>query len=272
MTSSTLQALGYAGALMLTLSGCASSNASAGHHDGAEHNTQSAAGHAHGEGVVEPKDEIAPTNKFSLDPSKGQELGLVFESYLSPQQEGGEEEDMPKATPKVFASTKPSTDREERPGRGHGVVAFNKEFSRAYVHLALEGIDPEEIVMAHLHCGLPGQLGPIIVDFGKTGDVSDYFADGRLDIELTNRDLEMVLEGSKGLVGAFTAGCPINPAMPGGKIRTLGGMAVVASQGHLYFNVHTAAQTFYGDVRGQLLPVNEWAEVSSLETSPTEDK
>lgn len=265
MTLTRPSALGTSAALLLAFTGCATSHLHA--RDAASSSGSSAAstGHSHGTPVA-PRAELAPNPDFPLNPSKGTELGLVFESYLSPQQEGGEEEDMPKGAPKVFASTKPSTPREKRPGRGHGVVAFNKEFSRAYVHLALEGIDPKEIVMAHLHCGLPGQLGPIIVDFSKTGVISDYFADGRLDIEVTNRDLEMVIEGGEGLVGAFTAGCAIEPLAPGGKIQTIGGMAVVASKGHLYFNVHTAAQTFFGDIRGQLLPVKTWPEVAEEAT------
>lgn len=261
MTPARPFALGLSAALLLSFTSCATSHAHSGAVASSTGSGSASAGHGHG-GAVEVRAELAPSTDFPLDPNKGTQAGLVFESYLSPQQEGGEEEDMPEGAPKVFASTKPSTPREKRPGRGHGVVVFNKEFSRAYVHLALTGIDPNEIVMAHLHCGLPGQLGPIIVDFSKTGSVSSYFADGRLDIELTNRDLERVLEDGEGLVGAFTAGCPIVPGAPGGKIRTLSGMAVVAGQGHLYFNVHTAAQTFFGDIRGQLQPVRTWPQLT----------
>ncbi|MEO0601196.1 MAG: CHRD domain-containing protein [Myxococcota bacterium] len=215
-------------------------------------------GHAHDHGtVLEPRDEIEPVVEVALNPKAGQEVGLVFESYLSPQQEADEETDTPSMAPSVFKSTKPSTPREQRPGRGHGIVAFRKDFSRAYVQLALTDIDPDEIVMAHIHCGKPGMLGPIIVDFGQTGDVSEYFADGVLNYEIENRDLERVIEQGSGLVGAFTAGCPINLARPDDRVRTISGMAMVALEGDLYFNVHTASQTFYGDVRGQLLPLGK---------------
>ena len=214
--------------------------------------------HAHDHGtVLEPRDEIEPVVPMALNPKGGEAIGLIFESYLSPQQEADEEADTPKMAPSVFKSTKPSTPREERPGRGHGIVAFRKDFSRAYVQLALADIDPDEIVMAHIHCGKPGMLGPIIVDFGQTGDVSEYFADGVLNYEVTNRDLERVIEGASGVVGAFTAGCPIHFARPDDRVRTLSGMAMVAREGDLYFNVHTASQTFYGDIRGQLLPLGE---------------
>jgi len=216
--------------------------------------------HAHGE-VTHPKDEVTPVVEIELNPKEGSEIGLIFESYLSPQQEAEEESDTPDAAPAVFKSTAPSRKREERPGRGHGILAFSKDFSRAYVQLAISDIDPNEIVMAHIHCGKPGMLGPIIVDFGKTGDVSTYFADGMLTYEITNHDLEMVLDGSKGIVGAFTGGCPIITARPGDRVRTIAGMAVIANEGDLYFNIHTKGQTFYGDVRGQLFPMRPWDEI-----------
>ncbi|MEM6294284.1 MAG: CHRD domain-containing protein [Myxococcota bacterium] len=211
--------------------------------------------HAHGS-VSEPKPEATLPFEYPHSVQAGSEIGMVFESWLSPQQEAGEEENVPKAAPDVFKSTKPSTPREQRPSRGHGVVAFTKDFSRAYVSLEVN-VAPEEIVMAHLHCGKPGQLGPIIVDFGSTGDVSEYFKDGRLEYEIVNRDLERVLEQSKGVVGAFTAGCPIIKSVPSDRVRTIGGMATIATEGDLYFNIHTASQTFYGDIRGQLHPASQ---------------
>jgi hypothetical protein len=224
---------------------------------GSANATDHAHGHGHGT-VVEPRAEIQPVVDRALDPSAGSQIGLVFESWLSPHQEGDDESETPAAAPAVFKSTKPSVPREERPGRGHGLLAFTKDFSRAYVQLAIQDIDPEEIVMAHIHCGKPGVLGPIIVDFGKTGAVSDYFADGVLNYEIFNRDLERVIDDGEGLVGAFTAGCPIEKEILAmGKVTTIGGMATIAREGQLYFNIHTAAQTFFGDIRGQLLPVED---------------
>jgi hypothetical protein len=38
------------------------------------------------------------------------------------------------------------------------------------------------------------------------------------------------------------------------KVSTVGGMAAIAGQGDLYFDLHTTGQTFYGDIRGQILP------------------
>lgn len=205
--------------------------------------------------MLEPKGEIDAPFDLGLDPLAGGEIGLVYQAWLSPQQEAEEESDVPPGSPEQFLSTEPSVEREERPSRGHGTLAFNREMSRAYVHLRLANIDPDDIVLAHLHCGRPGQLGPIIVDFAATGDLSEYFADDVLSYEITNDDIAAATHGH-GLVGAGTAGCPIIRAIPGDRHRTIAGMATVASHGELYFNIHTAQQTFFGDVRGQLIPVD----------------
>lgn len=204
--------------------------------------------------MLEPKAEIDPPFDIGLAPLAGEEIDSVYEAWLSPQQEAEEESDAPSAAPAVFLSTKPSVEREDRDSRGHGTVAFNRERSRAYVHLELANVDPDDIVLAHLHCGKPGQLGPIIVDFGATGDLTEYFADGVLSYEVTNADIAAGTHGH-GIVGAGTAGCPILLINPADRHRTVAGMALIASQGELYFNIHTAQQTFYGDIRGQLEPV-----------------
>ena len=51
---------------------------------------------------------------------------------------------------------------------------------------------------------------------------------------------------------AGTAGCPILLQNPADRHRTVAGMATIAAEGDLYFNIHTRQQTFYGDIRGQL--------------------
>lgn len=205
--------------------------------------------------VLEPKSEVEPVFDIGLDPLAGGNIGLVYQAWLSPQQEAEEESDVPSGAPAVFLSTEPSVEREERTARGHGTIAFNRELSRAYVHLELANIDPDDIVLAHIHCGRPGQLGPIIVDFAATGDLADYFADNVLSYEVTNADIAAATQGH-GIVGAGTAGCPIMLPNLSDRHRTVAGMAYIAAEGDLYFNIHTAQQTFYGDIRGQLQPVS----------------
>ena len=198
---------------------------------------------AHGETAV---------SGIELRPSLGDAPGAVFQGWLSPHQQAGEEEDIPRLTPKQFKSTTPSTDRADRPSRGHGTLTFNRDFSKAYAHVKLEGVKLDEINMFHIHCGRPGQLGPIIVDFGMGHDLIEEFADGEVFFEIDNHDIVAVTEHGHGLVGALTAGCPIVASIPNDKVKTVAGMANIAFQRELYFNLHTTSQTYFGDVRGQL--------------------
>ncbi|MFZ4828203.1 MAG: CHRD domain-containing protein [Phototrophicaceae bacterium] len=206
-------------------------------------------GHNHtSTGEARPELEQPPT--IALDVEASHAIGAVYEAYPSPQQEGGEEEDTPRFIPDDFRSTAPSTLREERTGRGHAVLEFANDLSRAYIHFQVKNINPDEVVMLHLHCGRPGQLGPIIVDFSLMGDVQAYLADGVMSLEITNADLEAVVANSKGLIGAFTGGCPIISTLPQDKAVTIGGMKYIAEQGELYINLHTSGQVYFGDIRG----------------------
>jgi hypothetical protein len=59
---------------------------------------------------------------------------MVFESWLTPHQEGDEEQNTPSSVPKQFRSQTPSLSRAEREvagHRGHGQVRFSKDPSRA---------------------------------------------------------------------------------------------------------------------------------------------
>ena len=196
--------------------------------------------------------ETVMDSPLDLNPAAGTEIGFVYEAYLSPEQEGGEEEDTPSIIPDVFRSTAPSIDRESRTSRGHGFLSFTNDLSRAFVHVAIENVNPEDINMFHIHCGLPGQLGPIIIDFNLKGDPSVFFEDGVFTMEILNEDIVAVTDHAEGVVGAFTAGCPIMLAVPNDRVKTIAGMQHIAEEGELYFNLHTKGQTYFGDIRGQL--------------------
>ncbi len=202
------------------------------------------------------KAELEKDSPIALNPAGGLDIGYVYEAYLSPHQEGGEEEETPAFTPGDFLSTEPSTPRNERDSRGHAVIEFTKDYSRAYVYLAVENVNPDDVVLLHLHCGKPGQLGPIIIDFALMGDLQEMLADNIMKFEITNEDIVAAANHGHGLVAAFTAGCPITPALPTDKIKTIAGLAMVARDGDLYFNLHTKAQTFFGDIRGEFFPAN----------------
>ncbi|MCU0475079.1 MAG: CHRD domain-containing protein [Anaerolineae bacterium] len=205
--------------------------------------------------VSAPRPELTSASPVPLDPSLGREIGAVYQAFLSPHQQGGEEADTPSFIPSQFRSTKESVPRDQRPSHGHASLAFTNDLSRAYVYLQVEGVILEDVVMMHLHCGRPGQLGPIIIDFGRAGNVAEYMADGSLAIEITNADIEAVLAESDGLIGLFTAGCPIVPALPTDKVKNIAGLEYIAREGDLYFNLHTAGQTYFGDIRGRFTPV-----------------
>ena len=199
-------------------------------------------------------DEVTPQDGITLNPAAGSEIGRIYQAWLSPQQQGGEEADTPALVPDVFRSTAPSVNRNDRKSRGHGTLAITRDLGRGYVHMKIEGVNPADIVMFHIHCGLPGQLGPILVDLGHGTDLPTAFADGELSVEITNEDLVAVVDHGHGLIGAFTAGCPILPAVPFDRVVTVAGLAQIAAEGELYFNLHTKGQVYFGDIRGQLAP------------------
>ena len=202
---------------------------------------------------------VPPRDDMILRPDAGREIGRIYQAWLSPLQQGGEEADTPAVVPRAFRSTAPSVARNARQSRGHGTLAFTREQGRAYAHVKIEGIDPQDIVMFHIHCGRPGQLGPILVDFGRTPegprDLPASFVNGEFSAEITNEDLVAVTEHSHGILGLLTAGCPTIPSIPMDRVKTIAGMALIAEQGELYYNLHTKGQTFFGDIRGQLTPV-----------------
>lgn len=208
---------------------------------------------------------VAPVTAASreavLEPGRGQEVGQVFEAWLSPHQEGGEEEETPKTTPKVFRSTTPSQSRSAREAaghRGHGQVRFTRDMSRAFVDVKVEGVNPGDINMFHIHCGRPGILGPILLDFAVMGDLQAEMADGVLSLEVRNEHIVKTAEHGHGVVGAFAMGCVIPSPSLGSvapvKVSTIAGMAALAAEGELYFNLHTTGQTYFGDIRGQIHP------------------
>lgn len=202
--------------------------------------------------------DLSAQPSATLDPGRGQEIGLVFEAYLSPHQESGEESETPKTIPQMFKSTTPSQDRAAREAaghRGHGRIRFTRDLSRAFVDVKIEGVDPATVNMFHIHCGNPGILGPILIDFSESTDIQKDLADGVLSVELKNEHLVKVVDHGHGLVGAFTAGCPIPDAAPTSRVSTIAGMLQYALARQLYFNLHTTGQTYFGDLRGQVHPV-----------------
>lgn len=136
------------------------------------------------------------------------------------------------------------------------MLRFTNDLSKVYVDVLVENINPDDVVMFHIHCGRPDMLGPILVDFAHSGDIQENLADNLFSVVITNEDIVLTSEAGHGLIGAFTAGCPVVAGLPG-DAKTIAGMEYIARQGELYFNLHTKGQTFFGEMRGQLHLVEE---------------
>ncbi|MFL5381793.1 MAG: CHRD domain-containing protein [Longimicrobiaceae bacterium] len=202
-----------------------------------------------------------PAPAASLTPARGKEVGMVFEAWLSPWQEGDEEANTPSSTPAKFRSTTPSQTRAQREAAGHrahGLLRFSNDLSRAWVDVKVEGVDLSAVNMFHIHCGRPGILGPIVVDFSQATDVKQNLADGTFSVEVTDEHIVKTSKAGEGLVGVATMGCVIpSPSLGSNgpvKYSTIAGLARLARDGELYFNLHTTGQTYFGDLRGQLHP------------------
>ncbi len=194
---------------------------------------------------------VAPAH--ADDPALGASSYIVYEAFLSPAQEPGEESETPKPLEKSLGATKPSTPRAKRASRGWGRVRFSRDLSTALVDVEIKGVDPADILMFHIHCGPPGGLGPILVDLGKFGSLPQKLAQGKLSVQVTNDDLTFVSMLPKLANLKLPESCPVEPGYPI-QVKTLSGMEYLARKGVLYFNLHTKAHTFYGEMRGQLSP------------------
>lgn len=198
------------------------------------------------------------------DPALGATTFTVYDAFLSPQQEGDEEDVAPKNI--APQSTPPFTPREQRKSRGHGQIRFARDLSKAYVEVQIAGLEAGDILMFHIHCGPPGYLGPILVDLGAAagGDLKSTFAGGKLSVEITNKNLNTVSMLPAGGKGKLPEACPVDFGLPfspdqiarkqplPNPVKTIAGMEYLARKGVLYFNLHTKSHTFYGEMRGQI--------------------
>jgi hypothetical protein len=195
---------------------------------------------------------------LAKDPALGATTFTVYEGYLSPAQQPGEETDAPKALAKAVGleSTGPSVPREQRKSRGHGQIRFTRDLTRAFVEVEIKNVNPSDILMFHIHCGPPGVLGPIVVDFGELGHLPKTFAEGKLSVELADKNITYVKSMPKGLKPALPESCPAELGFPT-QASTIAALEYLARKGVLYFNLHTKAHTFYGEMRGQIYPAHE---------------
>jgi hypothetical protein len=172
----------------------------------------------------------------------------------------------PAATPSVGPSTNyvgyPSPAQEPGPANGTeasaiGTISFDPYLTQAQINFYLTGLDPAEITAFHLHCGLPGQLGPIVINFNQFGAFNTSFVDGVFSVTVTDADVrEANWPPTKTGIPPACEKNAIGPA----PATTLAGIDALARVGQLYFNVHTGKgkdRTFvFGLIRGQVYPVD----------------
>lgn len=185
------------------------------------------------------------------DPARGATTFIVYEAYLSPAQEPAEESEVPRALQGSLKSTAPSTPREQRQSRGHGQLRFARDLGKAYVDVQIAGVNPADIVMFHIHCGPPGFLGPIVVDLAGHEGVDKKFAGNQFTAEITNKNLTFVKQLPRGIKFKLPESCPVDVGFPA-QVSTIAGLEYLARKGVLYFNLHTKAHTFFGEMRGQI--------------------
>jgi hypothetical protein len=190
------------------------------------------------------------------DPSLGATTYTVYEAWMSPAQQPGEESEVPKPLEKSLGATAPSTPREQRKSRGYGQLRFSKDLTRAYVDVEIQGVNAADILMFHIHCGPPGVLGPIVVNFGETESPAKQLANGKMTLELSNKNI-VFIKDMKGMKSGLPESCPAELGFLPTQTKTLAGLEYLARKGVLYFNLHTKAHTYYGEMRGQIYPVTQ---------------
>jgi hypothetical protein len=193
---------------------------------------------------------------LAKDPATGATTFTVYEAYMSPAQQSGEETEVPKLLEKSLGSTAPSTPRDQRKSRGWGQIRFAKDLTKAYVDVEITGVKAEDILMFHIHCGPPGVLGPIIVDLGDIESPAKSLADGKLSVEISNKNITFIKD-MKGLKPALPESCPAELGFLPSHAKTISSLEWLAKKGVLYFNLHTKAHTYYGEMRGQIYPAKE---------------
>lgn len=179
---------------------------------------------------------MAETQQF------GENSFTEYEAYIHPGQELG-----------------PATGSQ---ARGYGRIRFPKNLSSGQVEVQITGIDPANLTAFHIHCGTPDVLGPILVNFAQFGDFKNTVVNGHFSASLTNDKLTFVKQPppppslSSMPTLPLPESCPSDLNLPA-QVTTIAGMEALARKGVLYFNVHTKGHEFYGEMRGQIYPVEK---------------
>ena len=137
------------------------------------------------------------------------------------------------------------------------------------------GVNAPNQAPTHLLLDQPGSLGPLLAALEKVDEVAlDTEADNMFHYKTRLCLLQFLVGGEVFLVDVLAPGlklappesCPVDAGFPfspdelvkrqplASQVKTLSGMEYLARKGVLYFNLHTRAHTFYGEMRGQIYP------------------
>jgi hypothetical protein len=185
---------------------------------------------------------LAPA--IAANPPSGDQSFTEYEAYLHPAQE-------------------PDPELKSQ-GRAYGRLRFPRNLSAGNINFQVSGIDSTNVTAFHIHCGSPGVLGPIIVDLGQFGNLTQTLKTGELAATVVNQGLTFVKQppippkpGSGKLTLPLPEGCPSDINFPVQQVNTIAGLEALARKGALYFNLHTKGHEFYGELRGQIYPVEK---------------
>lgn len=111
---------------------------------------------------------------------------------------------------------------------------------------------------AHLHCGRPGENGPVVVPLMTPNDQGMDVSDAMLGQgEITNATIVATAEGCQDAIGR--------------PVRNVASLAAAALEGLIYANVHTVANPA-GEIRGQLISGGDEEEEIPPPTTPPSTK
>lgn len=188
-------------------------------------------------------------------------VSLMFEGLPASVHAQAQAQPTPTAGPPTSYIGYPSSAQEPNNAAGTtasaiGIIQFDPYLTQAQITFYLTGLDPSQITAFHLHCGLPSQLGPLVVNFNIFGDFTQTFNNGVFAVTLNDGDIEeQVWPINKNKLPKACLANSIGPA----PTTTIAGLDALAREGQLYFNVHTGSgkdPTFvYGLIRGQIYPV-----------------
>ena len=192
---------------------------------------------------------------------------FVYDQCFSPQQQPDDEINAPqdKVIISGLYSNGKSIPREKRKERGYGKLVFKKDLSKCCVYIYIKNLKSSNINLIHIHAGVPGILGPIIVDITHLINIKKDLAKGYVKITIRNKDIVAFTlgEADSGADNCDEMCEKYNSIFPSpieidgvplttGNIATLNSLARL---GLLYFNFHNDAENFYGIMRGQIYPV-----------------